>query len=203
MKKFKEFINESNLHVFDIDDTLFHTSAKIKVMKGKKHVGSLSSSEYNNHKLPKGHTYDYSEFRSAHKFNTESKPVHKMLHKLRSVHAKAKTNPNNKVIMNTAREDFDDKDKFLDTFRKHKVDIDNIHVHRAGNISRDKGISIGHAKTSVIDDHLKSGKYHTVHLYDDNETNLSHFTKLKEKHPNIKFKAHHVQPDGNIMKHKE
>ncbi len=74
MKKFLDFLKEEishdkGLHVFDVDDTLFHTTAKIRVMKGKKQVAALSNSEYNTHTLPKGHTYDYSEFRSAEKFD--------------------------------------------------------------------------------------------------------------------------------------
>ena len=40
--------------------------------------------------------------------------------------------------MNTARADFDDKNKFLNTFRNQNVDIDDIHVHRAGNIEGDE-----------------------------------------------------------------
>lgn len=201
MKKFKEFLEENSLHVFDIDDTLFHTSAKVKVMRGDKEVASLSNAEYNDHKLPAGHHYDYSEFRSSHKFDTESKPVHRMLNKLKDVHAQSKQHTGSRVILNTARQDFDDRDTFLNTFRKHGVDIDNIHVHRAGNIARDHGLTVSHAKNEVIRRHLQSGKFHTVHLYDDNKTNLSHFLELKKEHPTVNFKAYHVQPDGKVKKH--
>lgn len=203
MKTFKDFLSEGSLHVYDIDETLFHTSAKVKVMRGDKEVASLSNSEYNDHKLPKGHHYDFSEFRSAHKFDTESKPVHKMMDHLKSTHTKVSTKRNGKVILNTARQDFDDRDRFLSTFRKHGVDIDNIHVHRAGNLARDHGLTVSHAKNEVIRRHLQSGKFHTVHLYDDNKTNLSAFLGLKKEHPNVKFKAYHVSPDGSMKKHVE
>jgi glutaredoxin-related protein len=204
MKRFKEFLNENSLHVFDIDDTLFHTTAKIKVMHGTKEVASLSNSQYNDHVLEPGHHYDYSEFRSAHKFDTESKPVHRMLNKLKAVHQNVKAKGNgSRVIMNTAREDFDDKHRFLDTFRKHGVDIDDIHVHRAGNIAKEKGLTVAQSKNEVIRQHLNKGNYKTVHLYDDSKTNLKHFLKLKDEHPNVEFKAYHVKPDGSIKRHYE
>jgi hypothetical protein len=201
MQRFLDFITEAaghGLHVFDVDDTLFHTTAKIKVMKGDKHVDSLTNAQYNTHKLPAGHRYDYSEFRSAEKFDTESKPNQRMLSKMKSLHAKTK-NSGGKVIINTARADFDDKDKFLGTFRKHGVDIDNIHVHRAGNLKGEG--TVAEKKTSIIRDHIKNGNYGHVSLYDDSEHNLEHFLKLKDEFPNIKFNAHHVKPDGKSKRY--
>jgi hypothetical protein len=119
-----------------------------------------------------------------------------MLNKLKSVHSKVKKNSNSKIILNTAREDFDDKDTFLKTFKKHGIDIDDIHVHRAGNI-KDPNMSVAEKKTKVIDDHLSTGKYKHVSLHDDSVDNLKHFLKLKTKHPNVNMKAYHVQPDGS------
>jgi hypothetical protein len=203
MKRLKTFLAENGLHVFDIDDTLFHTSAQVHVKKGDKTVQKLSSSEFNTHKLPDGHHYDYSEFHSAHKFDTESKPVSRMMGKLKAIHSAVKAKgTGSKVIMNTARQDFDDKDKFLNTFRKHGVEIDDIHVHRAGNLAREKGLTIGQAKNEVIRKHLRTGNYRHVSLYDDSKENLNHFLDLKKEHPDVKFKAYHVQPDGGVKTHK-
>lgn len=201
MKNFLEYIQESagsGLHVFDVDDTLFHTTAKIKVMKGDKHVDSLTNSQYNTHKLPDGHHYDYSEFRSAEKFDTESKPNQRMLNKMKSLHSKTKES-GGKVIINTARADFDSKDKFLNTFRKHGVDIDNIHVHRAGN-DKSEG-TVAEKKAGIIRNQIQNGKYSHVSLYDDSEHNLKHFLKLKDEFPHIKFNAHHVKPDGKSKRY--
>jgi hypothetical protein len=119
-----------------------------------------------------------------------------MLNKLKSVHSKVKKNSNSKIILNTARADFDDRDTFLHTFRKHGIDIDDIHVHRAGNI-KDPNMSVAEKKTKVIDDHLSTGKYKHVSLHDDSVDNLKHFLKLKTKHPHVNMKAYHVQPDGS------
>ena len=202
MKRLKDFLAENGLHVFDIDETLFHTSAKVHVKKGDKTVAKLSSSEFNTHKLPAGHHYDYSEFHSADKFDAESKPISRMMGKLKSIHSAVKKTGTGKVIMNTARQDFDDKHKFLDTFRKHGVDIDDIHVHRAGNIATKEKMPIGQAKNEVIRKHLRTGNYRHVSLYDDSKENLDHFNELSKEHPDVKFRAYHVQSDGKVKKHK-
>ena len=73
---FKEFLIEGapkkHLHVFDIDDTLLHTNAKIHVKDSSgKTTQTLTNQEFNDHKLPKGHSYDFGEFRSAEKFAKE------------------------------------------------------------------------------------------------------------------------------------
>ena len=186
------------LHVFDVDDTLFHTTAKVRVMKGDKVVQSLSNSEYNTHELPDGHHYDYTEFRSAEKFDTESVPNQRMLQKMRRLHDRAKET-GGKVIINTARADFDDKDRFLDAFRKQNVDIDNIHVHRAGNMKGEG--TVAQKKTEIIRNQLAKSNYKHVSLRDDSEENLNHFLSLKDEFPNVKFVAHHVKPDGKSKRY--
>ena len=45
--------------------------------------------------------------------------------------------------MVTARADFDDKELFLNTFRKYKIDMNKVHVYRAGNM---KGGSLKRTK---------------------------------------------------------
>lgn len=206
MRKFIEYLQEAKkeghgLYVFDIDDTLFHTTAKIKVKKGDKEVASLSNSEYNTHKLPAGHHYDYSEFRSADKFDTESKPIRKMLSKLKAIHKNVQASAGSKVVLNTARADFDNRETFLNAFRKQSVDIDDIHVHRAGN--RSGSGTVAQNKADEIRGHLDSGKYEHATVYDDSRDNLRSFLNLKTDYPKIKFKAYHVKPDGSTARHTE
>ena len=139
MKSFKQYLEEQQsqgtLHVADIDDTLFHTTAKVGVKDPTgKVVQRLSNSEFNDHKLPTGHSYDFGEFRDAQKFHDESKPIPSMISKINRIQANIKKHPNSRVIINTARDNFDNKDTFLDTFRNQGMDIDKIHVHRAGSI---------------------------------------------------------------------
>lgn len=198
MKKFLDFISESaspHLHFFDVDDTLFHTTARVKVMKGKKEVASLSNSEYNTHNLPPGHHYDFSEFRDSEKFAKESKPIQRIMTKMKSLHGKG-----GNVMINTARADFDNRDRFLNAFRNHGVDIDNIHVHRAGNIKGPE--SVAEKKASIIRKQINKGTYKNVSLYDDSESNLRQFLELKKEFPHINFNAHHVKPDGKARRYR-
>lgn len=204
MINFNDFLTESDrrgsLHVFDIDDTLFHTTAKIHVKdKNNNTVKTLSNSEFNDHKLAPGHHYDFSEFRNAHKFHHESKPITRMINKVKAIHQNIiHKYPNSKIIMNTARADFDNKSKFLMTFKKHDIPIEHIHVHRAGN---EKGVtSPGEAKNIVLRRHLDKHPYSRVALYDDSHGNLKHFLNLRHEYPNTEFHAYHVKPSGSIQR---
>jgi hypothetical protein len=205
MKNFKFYLKESEspqsgLHMFDVDDTLFHTTARIHVKdKTGKTVQTLNNSEFNTHSLPKDHQYDFSEFRNAEKFSNESKPIPKMINKIKSIHANVKNKPGSKVILNTARADFDDKDKFLNKFRQHGIDIDNIHVERAGNIPGDEHPA--EKKAQIVRNHLARNNYKHVSLYDDSTSNLDRLLKMKQEYPHVKFHAYHVQPNGTTKKY--
>jgi hypothetical protein len=181
-----------SIHYFDVDKTLMHTdSTRVHVLDpaGKK-VASLDPQEYNHHKLPHGHSYDYSEFRSADKFD-KAKPIRKMLAKMKAIKKMG-----GKTEILTARSDFDNKDKFAKTWKKFGVDISpgNTHVRRAGNI----GLTTHHAKAKIISDAIKAHGYKEVHLYDDHKTNIDAMLDLKKHHPEVTFHGHHVEhkPDG-------
>lgn len=210
MIKFKNFLAENterrgSLHVFDIDDTLFHTTAKIHVKDQKGNtVKTLSNAEFNDHKLEKGHHYDFKEFRSAGKFAKESKPIVPMIKKVRAIHNNIVNKyPNSKIIMNTARTDFNKKGKFLMTFHNHGIPIKHIHVHRAGN--EPGATSPGEAKNRVLRRHLDSTPYKRVAMYDDSHGNLKHFLQLQKEYPQTEFHAYHVKSNGSIqrMRHKD
>ena len=211
MKNFKQYLEEQaadqrrgSLHVFDIDDTLFHTTARIHVKNAAgKTVKTLSNSEFNDHKLPRGHQYDFSEFRDAKRFQRTSKPIHPILNKMKAIHNHVVSVPHSRVIMNTARADFDDKERFLDTFRQHGVPVDHqhkpIHAHRAGNEPGDDLPAV--KKNAVLRRYLDRHPYGSVHMYDDSRTNLHHFLKLRHEYPNTNFHAWHAQPNGTLKKY--
>ena len=78
---------KDSLHIFDIDDTLFHTNAKIYVIYPMGNVvQSLTNQEYNNHSLPEGYSYNFDQFKDASKFATESNPMDAMLSKVRKIY---------------------------------------------------------------------------------------------------------------------
>jgi hypothetical protein len=199
---FKEYLSEAKgLHVFDIDETLMKTNAKIHVKdKSGKHVTSLDNQQFNDHKLHPDHHYDFSEFRDAKKFHDESTPIHPMIRKVKAIQRNIKAGGHkSKVIMSTARADFDDKKPVLDKFKKHGIDMDSIHLHRAGNIEGNH--KPAEKKNVILRKHLDTGNYDHVHFYDDSKTNLDHFHKLRAEYPHIKFHAHHVDHDGKTKKH--
>jgi hypothetical protein len=206
MKGFKQYLSENSsgggtLHAFDVDGTLMHTTARVHVRDQNGHrVSSLSHDEFNNHKLHPGHHYDFSEFRSSHQFHKE-KPIRPMLAKLKAIHKNSQKNPKSRVIINTARSDFDDKHHFAQAWKKHGVDIHKIHVERAGNIKSDE--SVAAKKAQVMRKHLKTGRYTEAHFYDDDKENLRHFNKLRHEFPHIKLHAHHVHPDGSTSHYTE
>jgi hypothetical protein len=204
MISFKRFLEEQkqgHAHYVDVDDTLYHTTAKIGVRDPSgKVVKRLSNSEYNTHDLPKGHSYDYSEFKDADKFSRESKPIPRMIHKVNKIQRNIGRHPNSKVHLLTARADFDDKHKFLDTFRRQGMDMDNIHVHRVGNIPGNEHPAA--KKARVISDHIKKHGYKKVSMYDDSKANLQALLNMRKEHPDVHFTAFHVGPDGNMTHYK-
>ena len=193
-QRFKEFIGSGTLTIFDIDETLFHTKAKVKVMKGGKVVRELDNQEFNTYKRKDGETYDFGNFKDAEYFRKTSVPVVKMINKAKAI-VKAKKNPHSRAIICTARADFDDKEEFLQTFRDHGLPIDQMHVERAGNLGID---SSAEAKKVVFRKYLNSKNYTKTRLYDDAMSNLHAFLDLKDEYPNIEFEAYFVNPDGSI-----
>lgn len=193
-----ELKQQLGLTIFDIDDTLFHTTAEIKVVKNGQVVRSLNNQEFNNYQLKPGESFDFGEFRSAEKFNRESKPIRPMIAKLKAI---LKNSADSTVIMLTARADFDDKEKFLDTFRQYGIDMSRVHVHRAGNLPGDE---IPAEKKAVwVRRYLDTGKYGRVRLYDDSRTNLRVFKELEREYPEVQFDAYYVDPRGTAIMHEQ
>jgi FMN phosphatase YigB (HAD superfamily) len=201
MLSFKSFIREQKsrgkgLTIFDIDETLFHTKALVKVVKDGNVVRTLNNQEYNTYKLQPGEKYDFDEFRSADIFYNTSIPIWPMVKKAISI-IKNATNAGSKVVIITARANFDDKKKFLDTFRRYGIDIDKVYVERSGNLNLG---SSAKNKRFIIHKYLKSGKYERVRFYDDDMSNLIMFKALEKQYPNISFEAYHVQHDGSVRR---
>ena len=53
------------LFIFDLDDTLFKTTAKVIVRKKNNIMRKLSNAEYSNYQLQDHEYYDFSEFKDA------------------------------------------------------------------------------------------------------------------------------------------
>ena len=195
-KRFKEFIGTGTLTIFDIDETLFHTKAKVAVVKDGRVVRMLDNQEFNTYKRKPGEEYDFREFKSAEVFRRTSTPIVRMIEKAKAI-VKAKKNPNSQAIIVTARADFDDKHMFLQTFRDHGLPIDQMHVERSGNLGMD---SPAEAKKVVFRKYLNTRNYIKTRLYDDAMSNLKAFLELQKEYPNVEFEAWFVNHDGSVKR---
>jgi hypothetical protein len=194
MQTFKDYIRDAGLTIFDIDETLFSTTAKILVKDGQGVVvQSLSNQEFNTHKLKTGHEYDFKQFSDSNLFRKTSKPNHKVIHRINFIlKAIEKAERDSKVIFLTVRAPFDDHGNFLQTFREHGVNIDKIDIITTS----------GKPKNPVIEKYLDTGKYSRVRLYDDHIGWLDDFMSLSklDKYKNIQFTPYHII-NGKIKKY--
>ncbi len=186
--RLNRFINEMASHkkngitFFDIDETLYRTFAKIKVLDASnKLVKELDNQQFNTYKLKKGEHYNFSEFRDASLFSKTSIPIKKTIDRvkkmLKAIHDKGSQS---KIVFLTARSDFDDKHRFLNTFKKDGINIDKIYVERAGNMQTG---TISQRKKKIIMKYLDTGKYLKVRMVDDDITNIKDFLSIQSDIP--------------------
>jgi FMN phosphatase YigB (HAD superfamily) len=179
----------NKLVIFDIDDTLVHTQTKVHVVRDGQVIKSLNSHDFTHYKLQPGETFDFGDFADAREFFEKSKPIIPMINQLKQDIATG-----NKVVMVTARADFNDRELFLDTFRKYAVDMNKVHVYRAGNMQGK--MQTEEKKKIIIRDLLDKGNYNKAIMYDDAVPNLDAFMSLKKEYPETKFYAWHVSLEG-------
>lgn len=199
MTRYKNFINElssiygKGITFIDIDETIFRTFAKIYVIdKETKEIKlKLNNQEFNTYKLKDDEEFDFREFENAKIFNETSIPIEKTINRIKRMFQNIDKR-GSKVILLTARSDFDDKETFLDTFRKIGIPIDSIYVERVGNFGANPAIykniiraygmpkSIADSKEKVIMNYISTGEYRRVRLVDDNLDNLKQFLKIEK-----------------------
>jgi len=199
MLKFNEFLSEQTdrgLTIFDIDDTLFRTTAKVSVVKDGKVIRELDNQEFNTYKLKPGEAFDFRQFASAELFRKTSTPIGRMIGRMKSILKKA-LKKGSRVIVVTARANFDKKEIFLDTFRAHGIDIDSSYVERAGNLNLG---SPAKNKRFVFHKYLRSGQYKRIRLFDDSKQNLNSFMSLAKQYPDVSFEAWFVDDSGNATR---
>jgi FMN phosphatase YigB (HAD superfamily) len=184
----------NKLVIFDIDDTLVHTQTKVHVVKDGQVTKELNSHDFTHYKLQDGESFDFENFRNAQEFFNNSKPIIPMLNQLKQDIATG-----NKVVMVTARADFDDRELFLDTFRKYGVNMNKVHVYRAGNMTGK--MQTEEKKKIIIRKLLDQGNYTKAIMYDDAEPNLQSFVELKDEYPQTKFYAWHVSLEGEASEY--
>ena len=183
---------KGTLNIFDIDDTLFRTDDKVKVIVKGKIVKELDSEAFAHYHLKPGERFDFSDFRNGKKFLNTARPIKRMMSF--ATRLVKFSGPQSRTVIITARDDFDDKGPFLQRFREAGFPIDDVYVFRAG---RDKQAgSTGEAKKKIIDKLLASGKYDTVRMWDDSTHNLDAFLYLKRHHQDVSFEGYRVDPSS-------
>ena len=199
MKNFKIYLEEQSgkgLTIFDIDETMFITKAKVKVVKDGKVIKKLDNQEFNTYKKKPGEEYDFGEFKNAEVFNRTSTPIARMINKVKAI-LKNATRKGSKVIIVTARPNFDNKKLFLDTFRKQGIDIDKIYVERAGNLG---GGPAADNKKVIFKKYLDQKIYKRIRLFDDAMSNLKMFLSLQKDYPDVSFEAFLAKENGSVSR---
>lgn len=197
LKKHKDEVR--TLNVWDIDDTLGKTDARVVVKKNGKEVKVLSPGEYNNYKLQPGEELDFSQFRSGKVFRDTFKPINNVLDRAKSIVMNQSENSHSIIL--TARADFEDHKEFLQTWRDHGFPIDHVYVERAGNVAKLKPSSPAHINKGVIlKKYLSTGKWDRVRMWDDHEKNLDMLFKVASMFPKVEAVGYLVK-DGQVSKY--
>jgi len=199
MKNFITYLEEAQgkgLTIFDIDETMFITKAKVKVVKNGKVIKKLDNQEFNTYKKKAGEEFDFGEFKDAKVFNRTSTPIARMINKVKVI-LKNATKAGSRVIIVTARPNFDNKKVFLDTFRKQGIDIDKIYVERAGNLG---GGPAAENKKVIFKKYLDQKIYKRIRLFDDAMSNLKMFLSLQKNYPDVSFEAFLAKPNGSVSR---
>lgn len=179
----------------DIDETVFKTYAKILVVDTNtgETIKELDNQEFNSYKLKPGEDYDFKQFRDSKLFHDTSKPIPDTINRIQRMIDKIENTERGKgsrIVFLTARSDFDNKHKVIDTFQKHGIKIKKptTYIERSGNISAEyrakgKRISTEDAKKKVMLKYLKTGLYRRVRLIDDYKPNLKALLDIKNNLP--------------------
>lgn len=189
------------LNVWDIDDTLGKTAARVSVIKDGKVVKVLDPGEFNKYQLKQGESFDFSQFRSGKIFRDTFKPISNVLDRAKEIVMNQSENSHSIIL--TARSDFDDHKEFLQAFRDHGFPIDQVYVERAGNISNLRPSSPASAHISkgvVLKKYLKTGKWDRIRMWDDHERNLDILFKVAQMYPNVEAIGYLVK-DGKVSKY--
>ena len=164
----------SKLLVFDVDDTLINTSARIFVRRGDKLVKTLTNNEYNTYKLRPGEWFDYSEFADPEILSKET--FTKYWDTLKREYKKG-----THISIITAR---GDANMIREFFLKNGIDIKQELVFAVGDKNYMYHGTVAERKAKTIKLLADLG-YRTLIFFDDNEENLKAVKKLENDELNI------------------
>ena len=161
--------------LFDVDDTLIHTTAKIHVLKNNKPYKSLTNAEFNEYILGPGESFDFTEFEDAQLLNREK--LTKYWSTLKREYKKG-----THIGIITAR---GNNDMIFNFFKNKGVEIKRKLVFAVGDPKLGLAGTVAERKSAIISRLVEYG-YDTMVFFDDNETNLK-FAKALENKFSIKI----------------
>jgi hypothetical protein len=192
MTELNEDINGS-LAIFDIDDTMFRTTTRVHVVRNERRIASLTAAEFNVYKLNPSESFDFGEFRNAKHFADTAKPIANIFRLAKTI---LKRNAGRLIVV-TARADMDDKQLFIDTFRKYGFNMNKSHIFRAGNINKPGA----EAKKDIIRTQMTGQAYKTARMFDDARKNLDAFKELASEFSECRFEAWLIHEDGSMVRY--
>ena len=163
--------------LFDLDDTIIHTTAEIMIMKGDKLIRHISNTEFNNYTLKPGESYNFGEFDDPNILAKEEfTPYWNTL--------KREYNKGTHIGILTARGDCKMIKQFFDSKGIRIKDeliiaINDPSLGLTGTIQERKAEAI-----KILAD----GGYSLFIFFDDNEPNLQAAKKLERQY-NIKVQT--------------
>lgn len=167
----------NKIMLFDLDDTLIHTTAEIWVVKNGKQIHKLSNNEFNNYVLKPGESFDFVEFDDPNilansKFtkywNTLKREYNKGTH-IGILTARSDCNMIREFFLNNG---IRIKDELVIAINDPKIGL-------KGSIQQKKSEAIGI---------LAEAGYKLFIFFDDNEPNLRAAKQLESKY-NIKVQT--------------
>jgi len=177
-KKWRSFINESKLRVFDFDDTLVKSQSKIKITRPDGSTDELTPGEYAIEGEDPENEYDFSEFEEV----IDPQEIEKVTNILRNV-VNAGTDGREIVIL-TARRPISE-DAIKNYLEEIEIDISRITFVLLGDADP-------LAKSRWIENKIKDGATDILFL-DDSGKNVDAVLDLKQQYPDIKIDARQVR----------
>lgn len=165
--------------VFDVDDTLINTTAKILLMDENGLVRKMTNSEYNDYRRKPNEWFDYREFDDPKILNKET--FTRYWNTLKREYKKG-----THISIITARSIGNEIRKF---FLRNGIDIKKELVFAVGDKDYQFSGTVQEKKAKTIE-YLHSLGYNTFVFFDDNEGNLKTAKELEKK---LDIKIHTVR----------
>jgi len=162
-------IKNSKAYVFDVDDTLVTTDAKIIIRDSKDRiVKKITPAVYNTYEIGNGERFDFMEFDCPKIFRETAKPTFFLSLMQKISKAVQNKKSNSSVYILTARTEKVKKE--IHEFLKSKgIEISECHIHTIGD---NQTHSVAEVKKQVLET-IKKNHKKNVFFFDDDEKNLA------------------------------